>query len=206
MPTPNLPVTKSGSSTRRPLDPLTLRVGSHRRVWWRCAGPSTPGTRFLSGCGPRTLRLPRMRCRRLQANGCPVCSGRRRQIRQPGGLRPHRRTPLVGSRRWSATRALARTATTLARAGAPARVPSCPVSPQPQGSPRSGNAARLVAAVTRRPEQNGQHQHIESQGGRDPLRAGCHWAPAASATSPPPESSYPPSNEETTEKTSMPVQ
>jgi len=46
-----------------PLDPLTLRVGSHRRVWWRCA----QGHEWQAKVGSRTRR----------ETGCPVCSGRR---------------------------------------------------------------------------------------------------------------------------------
>ncbi len=46
-----------------PLDPLTLRVGSHRRVWWQCA----QGHEWQAGVGSRTQR----------ETGCPVCSGRR---------------------------------------------------------------------------------------------------------------------------------
>jgi len=46
-----------------PLDPLTLRVGSHRRVWWRCA----QGHEWQAKVGSRTRR----------ETGCPVCSVRR---------------------------------------------------------------------------------------------------------------------------------
>ncbi len=46
-----------------PLDPLTLRVGSHRRVWWQCA----QGHEWQAKVGSRTRR----------ETGCPVCSVRR---------------------------------------------------------------------------------------------------------------------------------